>query len=368
MSPVQIPAALCAQAQRVADAFTAAAGVPVDAATLLTGRAALLGLQSGGRVSAGGATRLLRSADGWCAVTLSRTDDIDAVPALVEAEDVGTDPWPAVQSWVAQRSAAATTERAQLLGIPAAALAETRAGVPRVAPLGPGQAAADRPLVVDLSSMWAGPLCGQLLHRAGAVVVKVESPGRPDGTRAGPPAFCDWMNQGKLSYAVDFDDHDALRELLSVADVVIEGSRPAALERRGLGPGDIAPRPGRVWLRITGYGTAAAQRTRVAFGDDAAVAGGLVEYDSAGPVFVGDAIADPLTGLHAAVAVAESRARGGGELVEMSMAATAAGYLGSVGGSRRESVAPALVAPASALGADNAAVHRLVDERRSVPC
>ena len=40
-------------------------------------------------------------------------------------------------------------------------------------------------LVADLSSMWAGPLCGHLLARAGATVVKVESPRRPDGTRAG---------------------------------------------------------------------------------------------------------------------------------------------------------------------------------------
>ncbi|EUA43140.1 hypothetical protein I552_7881 [Mycobacterium xenopi 3993] len=34
-------------------------------------------------------------------------------------------------------------------------------------------------LVADLSSLWAGPLCAQLLARAGAVVVKVESPARP---------------------------------------------------------------------------------------------------------------------------------------------------------------------------------------------
>lgn len=48
--------------------------------------------------------------------------------------------------------------------------------------------------------MWAGPLCGQLLARAGATVVKVESPRRPDGTRAGNRAFFNWMNAQKLSY------------------------------------------------------------------------------------------------------------------------------------------------------------------------
>ena len=66
--------------------------------------------------------------------------------------------------------------------------------------------------------------------------------------------------------------------------------------------------------------------SRVAFGDDAAVAGGLVGRSAAGPVFCGDAIADPLTGLEHVLAVADSLRRGGGEIVEVSMAAVAAGY------------------------------------------
>ena len=58
--------------------------------------------------------------------------------------------------------------------------------------------------------------------------------------------------------------------------MVIESSRPAGLTRRGLGPDDIAARDGRVWLRITGHGADGERADRVAFGDDAAVAGGLV--------------------------------------------------------------------------------------------
>ncbi|EUA41139.1 coA-transferase III family protein [Mycobacterium avium subsp. avium 2285 (R)] len=130
------------------------------------------------------------------------------------------------------------------------------------------------------------------------------------------------MNHGKLCYGIDFDrDADQLRELLTVSDIVIEGSRPAALRRRGLGPADIAPRPGRIWLQITAF-----DDDRPGFGDDAAVGGGLVGTSAAGPVFCGDAIADPLTGLHAALAVAESLGRGGGELIRLSMAGVAAGY------------------------------------------
>lgn len=373
MSNVGVPEALIARAQDVADGFTGRTGVGVDAARLLTGRAALLGLARQGRLSAGGATRLLRAADTWCAFTLSRPDDAAAVPALIESDgpdhdNADHDPWPGLQHWVSTRSAAAAVQRARLLGIPAAILGEASAAAPVTRALGPRGAHPAGLLVVDLSSMWAGPLCGQLLRAAGATVIKVESRRRPDGTRSGPPAFYDWMNRGKLSYTVDFDDHATLNRLLSAADVVIEGSRPAALVRRGLGPDDIAPRAGRVWLRITGYGAAGEPGTRVAFGDDAAVAGGLVEYDTAGPLFVGDAIADPLTGLHAAAAVVDALANGGGELVELSMSATAAGYAGFVGGASREPIEPEPGPSASALGADEATVQVLLNERHSVSC
>jgi len=367
--------AVLARARRVADEFRRRTAVGVDAATILAGRAALLGVRRRGRISAGGATRLLAGRDGWLAITLSRPDDVDAVPALLESAAADDDPWPALHEWAASRRAAEAAERARLLGIPAATLGETPPAPPRVRPLGRTAPARALPglLVADLSSMWAGPLCGQLLAQAGAVVVKVESPARPDGTRAGPAAFFDWMNGGKLSYAGDFDNPAALRTLLGVADVVIEGSRPAALARRGLGPDDVAPRDGRVWLRITGHGTDAQHACWVAFGDDAAVSGGLVGTGG-GPVFCADAIADPLTGLHAGLAVAESLGRGGGELIEMSMAAVAATYAAlplAAAQSGYPAPPPQLPPPsmpAAQLGADNAVVERLVAERRFAAC
>jgi hypothetical protein len=368
VSALGIPVAVRLHAQRVADDYRALTGVPVDADQLLTGRAALLGLTPNGRISAGGATRLMPAEDGWCAVTLSRPDDIDAVPALVECDTIPDDPWPVLQHWARGRDAAAVTARARLLGLPAAALGETSAAPPRVRPLGrPGSRPLPEVMVADLSSMWAGPLCGQLLARAGATVVKVESAARPDGTRAGEAAFFDWMNSGKLSYAVDFEPPGALRALLAAADVVIEASRPGALVRQGLGPMDIAPRNGRVWVRITGHGTDGERADWVAFGDDAAVSGGLV---GVGPVFVGDAIADPLTGLHAARAVVESLRRRGGELIELSLAAVAAGYAELPGNGEKRCPLTPPPAPrvAPSLGADNAVVEQLVADRLVASC
>jgi hypothetical protein len=366
-----VPAAVLSRARRVTAAFRALTGTAVDAEEILAGRAVLLGLAPQGRISAGGATRLMPSRDGWCALTLSRAEDVDTVPALLQSDAVGDDPWPALQRWIAANEAADVAERARLLGLPVAALGETPAAQPRIHPFGAATTARAPAglLVVDLSVMWAGPLCAQLLARAGATVVKVESTARPDGARAGPPAFFDWMNAGKLSYVADFDEPVGLLKLLAAADVVIESSRPAALTRRGLGPTDIEPRDGRVWLRITGHGTDGERANWVAFGDDAAVSGGLVGGVGEDPVFCGDAIADPLTGLQAAVAVAQSLRNGGGELVEMSMAAVAATYAEVPRTAGRYCTAgPPPSARASALGADNATVERMITEKRFASC
>ncbi|MBV8863399.1 MAG: CoA transferase [Mycobacterium sp.] len=362
-------AAVLAEARRVTADIAQLLGVEVDAATVLAGRAAILGLTRRGRVSAGGATRLLATADGWCAIALPRADDVAALPALLEADALPDDPWMLLSRWAATCSTEAVVARAQLLDIVAAGLGEATAEQPSIRPgrRADGPRRPDGLLVADLSSLWAGPLCAQLLARAGAVVVKVESPSRPDGTRGGAAAFFDWMNFGKLSYAVDFDrDRDELYKLLAAADVVIEGSRPAALQRHQLSIHDVPGYSGRIWLRISGYG---GQPDRSAFGDDAAVAGGLVGADAQGPVFCGDAIADPLSGLAAARAVGQSLQRGGGEVIDVSMAQVAAGYaalLRAPSTSTAPVVRPQLPPPsppASPLGADNPAVRRIVSER-----
>jgi CoA-transferase family III len=343
-------------------------GVGVDAATILAGRAAILGLNPPGRISAGGATRLLRTADGWCAVALPRDDDVAALPALLQVDAVTGDPWDELSRWAATHFSGDIIARTQLLDIAAAALGEASPGVPTVRACGAGAQPrrADGLLVVDMSSLWAGPLCGQLLVRAGAVVVKVESHRRPDGTRRGEPAFFDWINSGKLSYAVDFDaEADSLRRLLSVADIVIEGSRQSALRRRRLSADDLPGQPGRIWLRINGYRD---QPDRPAFGDDAAVAGGLVGGDERGPVFCGDAVADPLSGLEATRAIGESLRRGGGEVIDVAMAQVAARYAALPPAGPAVSCDRPAASPASALGADNAAVERLVSERLVGSC
>jgi len=318
----------------VAKEFTVLTGVPVDVPTALFLRADLARHDFPGRVSAGGSCHLLETADGWAAVNLARPDDLSAVPALraLLHSAPGTAPTDAPQAVEALREAARRVTAAelaagaQLLGIAAAALASDRGTRAPVRRERHGERCAPRDpaglRIVDLSALWAGPLCARLLGLAGARVTKVESATRPDGARRGSPAFYDWLHEGHESLVLDFAS-GAPAEVVAEADVVIEASRPRALRRLGVhAERFLAARPGRVWVGITGYGR---DDDRIAFGDDAAAAGGFTGRDrNDAPVFLGDAIADPVTGIFAAHAVARSLADGGGELLCVSMAACAA--------------------------------------------
>jgi len=315
----------------------------VDGPALLRERQELLGIAPLGRRSAGGSCRLVRASDRWLAVNLARPDDRDAVPAWLGRE-VHEPIWDAVERGVRGTEAAAAVERAQLLGIPAAvAVAPGECAVAAVTVSGErpggaggrsGPAGAPRrppstvPVVVDLAALWAGPLCSKLLGGAlGARVVKVEDLRRPDGARGGPPAFWRSLNAGKEERHLDVtsaDGRSELADLVRGAAVVVSAARPRAFAALGLDPAAVAARGG-VWVSITGYGLSGPWSDRVAFGDDAAVAGGLaVAAGGEDPVFVGDAVADPLAGLAGAVVARRLAAAGRGGVVDVAMAGVVA--------------------------------------------
>jgi crotonobetainyl-CoA:carnitine CoA-transferase CaiB-like acyl-CoA transferase len=197
---------------------------------------------------------------------------------------------------------------------------------------------------VDLSSLWAGPLAASLLGFAGARVIKVESVRRPDGARRGAPAFHDLMNAGKSSIAVDLRssaDRARLCALIATSDIVIESARPRALAQLGIDArAMVASVPGLTWVGITGYGRTGCGANWIAFGDDAAVAAGLATATGgdATPVFCADAVADPLTGMHAAVAALASWQSGGGRVIDVALRDVVAHAL-AVGSRRRASPA-----------------------------
>jgi len=331
--PRMCPAPLAACADGVLMALASLADRPLPAdlvgSRLLGERAAIAGYGRKGSISPGGSCRFLETGDGWIALNLARGEDWTMVPALV-GQDIAQD-WEALAEAIRALDTNALRVQGRELGL---AIAQHRApNTPKAwfEVLGTGPATPSRanaaPLVVDLSPLWAGPLCGHLLHLLGARVIKVESTHRPDGARQGPPAFFDLMNAGKPNVALDFktrDGREQLRALLARADIVIEASRPRALRQLGIAAEAlVAEKPGLTWISITGHGRTGDAANWVAFGDDAAVAAGLstlVSEPGEPPVFCGDAIGDPLAGLHAAL-VAWQRWRGGaGGLIAIALA------------------------------------------------
>ncbi|MGH9016969.1 MAG: CoA transferase, partial [Acidimicrobiales bacterium] len=286
--------------------------------------------------SASGSCRLVRAGDGWLAVNLARPEDRAAVAAVTEGEVQG-DPWTTLEGAARRRSVSDLVGRARLLGVAAAPIgrpdtdgtAEPSASTRLWPRAGADHRAEVR--VVDLSSMWAGPLCTALLARAGFRVTKVESSSRPDGVREVPDFYRTLHAADQEVATLDFSQADGrrrLRALIEEADVVVESSRPRALAQLGLAPDTVDGPPGKVWVSITGYGRRPPGAGWVAFGDDAAVAGGLVAWeDTEHPVFCGDALADPVTGMTAAAAALRAVAAGGGVLLDVSMQACAAALM-----------------------------------------
>ena len=326
---------------------------------LLTERAAIAGYSRRGAISPGGSCRLLEAADGWLALNLARDEDWALLPAWLEGASIGVGDWDSVARALRERAPRALVERGRELGLalaegspsplappPRGGRGNSKSGLAcspsppcdrresRCRGTGEGfgrggsrkALAARPPRVLDMSSLWAGPLCGHLLQLCGAEVIKLESLARPDGVRRGPAQFFDLLNAGKRSVALDFGSapgREQLRRLILKADIVIEGSRPRALRQLGIhAEAMLEQNPALTWVSISGHGRGERQENWVAYGDDAAVDAGLSQLmlEATGQHLIcGDAIADPLTGLHAALAAWAGYQAGGGGLISLAL-------------------------------------------------
>ncbi|WP_419920094.1 CoA transferase [Candidatus Poriferisocius sp.] len=297
-------------------------GAPLraSAAGFLGERVALAGHRRQGSLSVGGACRMVAASDGVLAVSLPRTSDSEAVPAWLELHSAGTaDVWSAVAAGARERTVAELVERAAWLGL---AVGPATRPAPPAEPcsfVAAGPAASGRNLVLDLSSLWAGPLCASLLGGFGLEVLKVECPGRPDGARYGSPPFYELLNRDKREAVIDLGSESGHRRFLDLcrqSAVVVDGLRPRVWANWGIDRLRVARDCGLVWVSITAHGD-----NRAGFGDDAAVSGGLWLPDPAGglPWFVADAAADPVAGLVACRAAASALVAGRAGMIEVAM-------------------------------------------------
>lgn len=287
-------------------------------------------LRAPGRISPNGACRLIAACDGWIAVNMPRAEDEVLIAAWL-GEEFGGDIWSAIEHAARAKPWRVLIEDGRRLGLAVAGVGEIHADAPRAKlhHIGAGGAPRRGWRVIDLSSLWAGPLCGALLADMGAEVVKYESIHRPDTGRDSTPGFFARLNGAKAHAVFDHrnpKDLANLRAEILAADVVITSARPRVFAQWGMTLEDMfAGNPRLVWAAVTGYGWFGEGGSRVAFGDDAAAAGGLVRQADGAPEFLGDALADPLTGLAAAAGVMASLAEGGGYLVDAAMARISAG-------------------------------------------
>ncbi len=292
-----------------------------------------LTLQPPGLISANRTCRLLQTADSWVALNLARNDDIDMIPALIE-ENLTSPHWTAIESAAKRTTGADFVSRARLLGMPAGLLSERRASTPLPLVLNPrpiSSAVRSTIRVLDISSLWAGPLCGSILAAIGADVIKLESQDRPDPTPAFQPELNRRLNRAKTLCQLNFSSprgREQLRHEICQADIVISNARPRAFEPLGIEPATMFEQNRKlIWVAITGHGWTGNESEWTGFGDDAAISGGLVNWSPEldRPSFLGDALADPLTGISAAIGAIDAVLSRTSCLMDAALSRTAAG-------------------------------------------
>ncbi|WP_223115198.1 CaiB/BaiF CoA transferase family protein [Pseudomonas syringae] len=182
--------------------------------------------------------------------------------------------------------------------------------------------------VLDLSRVLAGPWAGQILADLGADVIKVERPGSGDDTRAwGPPFLKDTAgqntseaayylsaNRNKQSVTIDFtrpEGQKLVRALAAKSDIVIENFKVGGLAAYGLDYESLkVVNPRLIYCSITGFGQSGPYATRPGYDFMIQALGGLMSLtglpegeEGAGPVKVGVALTDILTGLYSTTAI-----------------------------------------------------------------
>ncbi|MEV0402341.1 CoA transferase [Actinoallomurus sp. NPDC050550] len=190
--------------------------------------------------------------------------------------------------------------------------------------------------VLDLATLFAGPMAAMFLGDFGAEVVKVEHPRRPDPAR-GHGAAKDgiglwWKMLGRNKQTITLDlsapeGQEVLLRLVRDADVVIENFRPGTLERWNLPYERLQEaNPGLVLARVTGFGQFGPYARRPGFGTLAEAMSGFAamtgEPDGP-PTLPPFGLADGIAALATAYAVMTAlRARdltGNGQVVDLSI-------------------------------------------------
>jgi itaconate CoA-transferase len=189
--------------------------------------------------------------------------------------------------------------------------------------------------VVALEQVIAGPFATRQLAELGARIIKIERPqgGDPargyDQTVKGLSSHFAWVNRSKESLALDVKHpmaKDVLSRLIGKADVFLHNLAPGAVERLGLGSGELRKRhPRLIWCGISGYGPAGPYASKKAYDLLVQCEAGLLSVTGTPetPVKAGIPAADIAAGMYAFTSILAAllrRERGGeGATIEVTM-------------------------------------------------
>ncbi|MGD8165593.1 CaiB/BaiF CoA transferase family protein [Herbiconiux sp. P16] len=190
--------------------------------------------------------------------------------------------------------------------------------------------------VLDVSTLFAGPLAATFLGDFGADVIKVEHPRKPDAARGHGPAkdgvnlWWKTLGRNKRTVTIDLGSPEGAELLLALvedADVLVENFRPGTLERWGLGPEALhAVNPRLVIARVTAFGQVGPYSGRPGFGSLAEAMSGFAaltgEPDgppTLPPFGLADGIAALATAYAVMVALRGVEQSGAGQVIDMAI-------------------------------------------------
>ena len=195
--------------------------------------------------------------------------------------------------------------------------------------------------VLELTSTVSGPFAGMMLADQGAEVIKVEPPGIGDlarfmGTiKDGMGAMFSTLNRNKKCICLDFkneEDLNALKELVSTADVLIENYRPGIVKKLGIDYESLSQiNPDLIYCSISGYGQSGPYKEKKVY--DPLIQGTVgipLAQNNKSPELIRTIIYDKVTGLTSAQAISAAlyqKAKGqGGQYLPISMMESALYY------------------------------------------
>jgi crotonobetainyl-CoA:carnitine CoA-transferase CaiB-like acyl-CoA transferase len=190
--------------------------------------------------------------------------------------------------------------------------------------------------VLDLATLFAGPIAATMLGDFGAEVIKIEHPRKPDPSRGHGPSkdgiglWWKVLGRNKRTLTLDLSKpggRATLLRLAATADVIIENFRPGTLEKWDLGwPELSAANPRLVLTRVTGFGQFGPSAHRPGFGTLAEAMSGFAAITGepdAPPTLPPFGLADSIAGLATAYAVLTALAArtrtGEGQVVDMAI-------------------------------------------------